>query len=516
MRRQDIQLLASARQGNLAARCEVGRRYLAGTGGFPRHPATGLEYLTHPSVAASEQAARIVAEAMPLHEIVRLDQMHALRTAAKAGLPCACVKLALWACLRGRDASAAKDWLQAAADAGDAAAAAALAAIGERSATQALHGVLCALFGYPGIDAVALLPLAISQALDDDDGALVACALDSLLTLQRGCAPELADCVCKVLEQAQRLPQFRLRSCSERVEQLLESCLVRGSADAALLLGRAYCGIDSGPLAAASLVGGQNVRKGAALLLRAADSGRDEAWMHLYRVHADNRASVANQQMARFFLEKAATRGHTAAQRRLGALTLRSASTLHESEQGIRWLHEAASRGDAHAVRLLRSLVLPVGGQEAEAAVLIDAIRRDDPWMACRLRTARDFGLTKLEALSVDIVAGYRTWGLVVGTNPFIMQARLSAPRAVPALTAQALERLRRSAAFLEQARQDGAPFEGDLRKRSVRLRHLLDRHGGDEPMFFADASSTTLQSLRLGSKWAFHARQPLRSALAA
>ena len=30
MRRQDIQLLAAARQGDVAARCEVGRRYLLG------------------------------------------------------------------------------------------------------------------------------------------------------------------------------------------------------------------------------------------------------------------------------------------------------------------------------------------------------------------------------------------------------------------------------------------------------------------------------------------------------
>ena len=81
------------------------------------------------------------------------------------------------------------------------------------------------------------------------------------------------------------------------------------------------------------------MRKGAALLLRAADGGKREAWMLLYRVHSDNRASVANPLMARFFLEKAATGGSVPAQRRLGALILRSARTLHESEQGIHWLY---------------------------------------------------------------------------------------------------------------------------------------------------------------------------------
>jgi hypothetical protein len=34
--------------------------------------------------------------------------------------------------------------------------------------------------------------------------------------------------------------------------------------------------------------------------------------------------------------------------------------------------------------------------------------------------------------------------------------------------------------------------------------------------MFFSDATSMTLESLRLGTKWAFRARQPLTQALAA
>ena len=37
---------------------------------------------------------------------------------------------------------------------------------------------------------------------------------------------------------------------------------------------------------------------------------------------------------------------------------------------------------------------------------------------------------------------------------------------------------------------------------------------GIDEALFFSDANSTTLESLRLGAKWAWRARQPLREAL--
>lgn len=109
-------------------------------------------------------------------------------------------------------------------------------------------------------------------------------------------------------------------------------------------------------------------------------------------------------------------------------------------------------------------------GDDAAAAAAIERVREDDPWVAVRMALARHFGLTKLEALCVDPVDGLRPWGLVIGRNPFDSQIRLSAARAIPAR---------------------------------------------DEAMFFAQASATTLEALRLGSKWAFRAREPLLSALA-
>jgi hypothetical protein len=118
--------------------------------------------------------------------------------------------------------------------------------------------------------------------------------------------------------------------------------------------------------------------------------------------------------------------------------------------------------------------------------------------------------------MSVDVVAGLRPWGLVVGPNPSIAQANLAAPRAIPALRPQASENLRRSVVFFEQSRQDGTPIAEDRRKRTHRLRCCLERSGIDESLFFAKARSTVLNSLRQGRKWAFQAQQPLRMALAA
>lgn len=515
MRRQDIQLLATARSGDPAARCELGRRYLLGERGFFRHPTVGLEYLSHPTVAGSERASIVIAESLPLHDIVRFDQHRPLSIAARAGSATAQVKLGVWNFLTCWDGEESRGWLERAAGAGHIVASSALRLL-VQCPTQPPPSFLLTLGAAPGIDYDALMPWALRRAVGIDDQRLLERTLRCALEVVPRASDELADATCEALESAARWPGFRLPPLRERLESLLKNAVLRENAAAALILGRALCGIDEGPLHHSSIAAGHNMRKGAALLLRAADAGKEQAWMLLYRVHSDNHASVANPLMARFFLEKAAAGGNVLAQRRLGALILKSATSSGESERGIQWLHVAAEGKDPWATELLGSLVLPVSGNEEEAASALDTIRQQDPWLACRLRTSRDFGLTKPEALSVDVVAGLRPWGLLVGPISSASPGRPCGARAIPALSAEALVNLRRSAAFLEHARREGAFVEGDLRKRSMRLRQVLERCGIDESLFFARAKSTKLNALRQGTKWAFHARKPLSSALAA
>lgn len=516
MRRQDIQLLALARQGDAAARGEAGRRYLVGGDGFPKHVATGLEYLAHPSVRDLPETARAIAENLPLQDLLQLQQGEALRQAAAAGSLLAQFKLGVWLSLQHSRVAAGEGWLQRAADGGHIEARRAVAATRQAHAADALHAMAQALAGSAALDVAQVAVMATRAAREAGDHALLADCLHLALAMAPRLTHALSDLVVAALLQAERSGHDLRGLAPDQVEASLELAVARGDRDAACLLGRALCGIASGTLNPARLTGTANMRKGVALLLRAADAGRDDAWLDLYATHADHRLSVANPQLARFFLEKAATLGQAEAQRKLGALVLRSASALAESEQAIGWLHAAAAQGDMHAQRLLRSLVLPVQGDAQAAQQAIEQLRQSDPWLALRLTLARDFGLTKLEALSVDPVEGRRPWGLVVGQNPFITQARLSAPRAVPALTDGAMLGLAKAAAFFEQSRGDGQAFEGDLRRRSVRQRRAFERLGLHDEMFFANASSTVLESFRQGSKWAFRARKPLELALAA
>ena len=516
MRRQEIQLLAAARQGDVAARFEAGRRYLLGCEGFRRHPSTALDYLTHSSVVELAQAAILIAQHLSLDELLSFGQQKALRRAAAGKCVAAQVKLAAWQLVRHGDAGDGLAWLSAAAGGADRGAVRALAALGKHRIEEKVADVLLALFSDDKAVALALIARAAREVLMEHDLA----GLRRCLRAAIGVAGRPADPFVGLTVDAVHLAEQTAGSLEgipvAWIETSLEASCGHGHQRAAYVLGRSLCGIPCGSLHAAGLVEHSNMRKGAALLLRAADGGFDEAWLHLFRLHSDNRSSVSNPTMARFFLEKAARHGFAEAQRKLGALLLREANTIGESEQAIEWLFRAAGAADLFARQLLETLVLPLAGTDAQATAAIEEIQRHDPWLAVRLRLSRDFGLTKLEALTVDPVQGERAWGLVVGRNPFISQTRLSAPRAVPALSPAILIALRRAAAFFEQARGKAGSIEGDLRRRSLVQRRAFERHHLDEDMFFAKASSTVLDALRHGPKWAFRSRQPLQSALSA
>ncbi|MBC8056138.1 MAG: sel1 repeat family protein [Rhizobiales bacterium] len=516
MRRQDIQLLALARQGDTAARCEAGRRYLLGVDGFPQHIATGLDYLNHANVRELPQAARIVAESLALEDILQLRQEGVLAQAAAAGSAPAQVKLGVWLCVRHGKVEEGARWLDKAGAAGHEAAMRAMAALRQPDAEDPMTAFLSTLTASGDLKGPLVATISAQQALAERDLPRLAGSLRTALALTPVVTTELAELVTAAVKMAEENGRPLLGIDPQAIEAALDMRTSRGDRDAAYALGRALCGIPCGVLVPETLAAGPNMRKGVALLLRAADGGCEEAWLHLYRMHGDHRLSVANPQMARFCLEKAALGGQTEAQRKLGALMLRASDTLADSEQAIQWLYQAAAKGDRHATSLMQSLVLPLDGADAQAASAIELVRRDDPWLAVRMQLSRHFGLTKLEALCVDPADGLRPWGLVVGKNPFISQIRLSAARAIPALSDAAIDAARRAASFFGQSSRDAQAFEGDLRRRSLRQRRAFERHGLDESMFFATATSMTLEALRLGPKWAFRAKEPLQLALAA
>ena len=141
MRRQDIQLRALARNGDIGARLEVGRRYLLGIEGFSQHSSTGIAYLTHPSVCDLPGARILIAECLPLDELLLLGQQESLRKAALSGSALAQLKFGTYLLTHtGRETEAAAYYAHAAA--GEACAARALAICESVSDSERLPKIL--------------------------------------------------------------------------------------------------------------------------------------------------------------------------------------------------------------------------------------------------------------------------------------------------------------------------------------------------------------------------------------
>lgn len=506
--------MALARQGDKDALCEVGRRYLQGTQGFAKYIDLGLEYLSHPSLEKSDRCLRIIAETLTLGELVQRGLTQALASAAQAGSASACLKLGVWHALTCKDEASSRQLWRRALEAGCENASLALDALGAGHETP-LIAALSALSHLLDIDAYGAVEHALVHAIRAADAERLARVLAFAIHLPLKPTPELCDAVCHALVTLQHRRNTLPPMDTGRLQPLLEDCVKRGNPAAALLLGRALCGIDTAFSPARDLVSKRNVRGGTALLLRAADAGLGEAWLLLHRVHADGQGSVANPQAARFFLEKAAASGNVNAQRQLGALILKSALDIDEFEMGMHWMTQASGRGDAIATHLLRTFVLPVRGTEQEADLAIGEIARRTPWLGHRLRVSRDFGLTRTEAMCVDLVAGLRPWGLVVSSEAADQRLRSRFSRAIPALEPRFLDRLRESADFFRLSGESGVPSSLDRRNRGQKLRYALECSGFHESIFFAQVPTSVIASLRQGPSWAHGVRQTLRSAMA-
>lgn len=514
MRRQDIQLRTAAKHGDTIARLQLAQKYLRGAPGLARNIHVGLAYLEGLSGVAQEDAARIISESLPLDEILQHEQLSMLTRAARVSAP-AQVKLGAWRLACGED-SAGLALLRAAAASGLSSAARAL----ETYATQCsdrLPATLACLDSAAAeeLNAPKVVLAAARNAINARDLHKFCLAANALFSLESNLGDEICQLVMAAVLLSETQGQEFCGLDVEHVQVCLEHQYSQGDPRSWFVLGRALSGIPCGKLLPGQLVRGSNLRKGTAMLVRAADAGQSDAWLHLYKLNSDYRSSVANPHLGRLYLEKAAQSGHVEAQRRLGALMLRESASLRESEQAIAWLHKAAARQDEHAKALLATLVFPVHGRDEDAQHAIGEVQKSDPCLAMRLQLARDFGLTKLEALTVDPVDGQRPWGLVVGHNPFISQVRLAAPRAIPAVTDRSLGTVRQAAAFFASQHRDSASIKGDLRRRSSTQRRLFSRFHLDEDMFFVQVDSYSRDSMRVGSRWAHHARARLQLALA-
>lgn len=488
---------------------KLGGFYLKGVIDFPRNIKLALEYLGAPALRHKSDVAVLICSHLDVLEIIEYSQMDNLRRAAARDKTARIKLITLLIIRRNQDELAfwvgKDDYLLC------------------RETSEILSEI-------QGLDMAQVL-WKISRK--HDIPALEIIAAEARSALREGCYGRAEDTLSLVAPQADAIPGTiyetiaRIATVAEEsgrklekiafplIESSLEYSAATSNKNACYLLGRMLAGLETGFMGAAVGARSLNLRKATALLLKAADNGRAEAWMDLFHLCSDYRSSVANPTMARFFLEKAAFCGIAEAKRRLGALTLKEAKSIEHMEKGLSLLYESSLHGDRLANGIIKTLVLDVPGCEQEADSAIHEVQQIAPLLAARLRLARHFGLTKLEALSINPSTAIRPWGLVVEKNLHIKKGNLAEPRAVPAASRKAMEAIRHAAMEFAPHGEIADVLEGSLRARALKQRRVFQKINLQEHLFFSQANSTQRDALRIGTRWAQQQKKFLDQALA-
>ncbi|WP_313570126.1 hypothetical protein [Comamonas terrigena] len=497
MKRENIRLRSLARSGDIDARMKLGGFYLEGTMDFPRNIKIALEYLSTPALKYKNETAKLICEHLDILEIIEHHQIENLRIAAVTD-KLSRIKLITLLIVRGEHDELIY-W------------------------TEKKDLVFCVNIKkhlsniYPGdyrqvlayISTTYDIPT-LSVVAAEAKSALVdgyyrrAEDIISLASSNTTSIPSsIYEIVTKIVTIAEENRQSIGKIPISLIEDSLEYSASANNKNSCYLLGRILAGLKTECIDSSNLSISLNLRKSIALLLKAADSGRSEAWLDLFYLCSDYRSSVGNPSMARFCLEKASFFGIAEAKRRLGVITLKDARSIEQMEMGLSLLYESSINGDSIAASIIKTLVFDVQGTENEADSGIAEVQQVSPLLATRLRIARYFGLTKLEALSINPATAIRPWGLVVDRNPYIKKGSLAEPRAVPAASRKAIECIRNAAMEFAPNGEIAELLEGSLRARSLKQRRLFQKINLQEHLFFSQANSSQRYSIRIGTRWA-------------
>jgi TPR repeat protein len=495
MRREDILLRDAARRGEPRACVEMAARLFDGAAGFARNFKLGLAYVQQELDRESAAAIDLVAAKVPLEILMAQRAQGVLAVAAREGSRAGMLKLGIWHSIAGdrnhegralirRSGLATGDW----------------EALDPRSASE-LARLLDRHMPRDMLDAAEVLAAGARDALAEPDLQIACRCLHAASLLANSGAPEkrLAQLVSSAVQLA-----ANSAGALDLPVQLVEASLrhrgEHGEVEAQYGLGCAYGGMAYGSLAPKQLVARTQLRRAAALLLRAADAGKSQAWLNLFEIASDCRSVAGNQEAARFFLEKAAGSGVVPAQRKLGALLLKEATSLERAELGVHWLSKAADGGDGAAHELLKTLVLPL---PALASAIEDSIvakvRAVDAELAARLTLARAFHLTRREALNFNARRDVRAWGLLIpGTSKENPKGRLA-----PAVHEPMRAELQRVSSLFG----GGSALEAAFALQKARMqRRVFEALSISENMFFAAEIGRSWSHYGFGRHWAARA----------
>jgi len=228
--------------------------------------------------------------------------------------------------------------------------------------------------------------------------------------------------------------------------------------------------------------GAANFKKAVRWLVQAGEQGLAEAWYALSRIYIKPEFSQRNVVEAQKYLERAAEMGYRDAQLECGNAAWRARRENESNDvRAVFWLQKAAAQGCAKALAGLRKIAprtpQPWPGLDA---LLAGRDLSAHPLLAVRLELALAFGLSRAEALLLDITQADRGHCLVVDIRASYGRSRR---RLVLVETAQERQLLDRVVQLFDSVDCGPGGPEGNYRQRLYRLRTLLpdsEGTGGD------------------------------------
>lgn len=520
--REALHTIRAARAGHAAAQLELGKRYLFGGGGLPKNSASALYWLDRAAQQQQEDAWVLIGSYIPFETAQYAANMQKLcfwyQRAFEAGvlqagivfakLVMAHVELlndavkrefALQAIRVAAEAGHGEaQWLWAQVCRGDLAGLTASTKIAvsthegsfgqenikfeewqrwaERAAEKGMEGARHALESDAWNKQDHLLYLkwalsparAILQAVAHSSKVLATLSVREVELLKR-CAI--------ALEETRQTPP-------EEIQPYWQAAAQAGDADAQLSLGLILAKMDNLGRRTETGPGRVVYKKALRWLEAAAEQGVPDALYAISRVYMKVEFAQRNNMLAQEYLQRAAQAGHLHAQLELGKELWRKGGDNDEDVLALYWLSQAAAQGSEEARAWIGQHAAGAAPQawakQAGSQLGLEQLRneqmrnsRDQPslqYLAARVELALHFGLSRAEALLLDIVKADRGHCLVI-------DIRAHHPRSKRRLIAiqddgmrQAVSRINRL--FQEVDSSEHGP-EGNYRRRLYRLRSL-------------------------------------------
>jgi len=226
--------------------------------------------------------------------------------------------------------------------------------------------------------------------------------------------------------------------------------------------------------------GAANFKKAVRWLVQAGEQGLAEAWYALSRIYIKPEFSQRNVLEAQKYLERAADMGYRDAQLECGNAAWRARRENEGNDvRAVFWLQKAAAQGCPRAAAALRK----IAPRQPQAWSGLDGLLagRDlsaHPLLEARLELALAFGLSRAEALLLDVRSADRGHCLVIDIRASYGRSRR---RLVLVETAQERQLLDRVAQVFDNVECGPGGPEGNYRQRLYRLRTLLPDGGATD-----------------------------------